>query len=124
VFEEPADEPCTDVVAALVEERRQLMQRMLGARQNRCAEQSFLVAEEVIDHRDVHAGVRGDSPDGRPLVPVAREPVACRVDDALLALLTGAPPAAASFFGHAPDDTSTRVGLTCHAVLSLFLNAC
>src|SRR4029079_17536223 len=73
---------------------------MLGSGEHRGAEQTFLVAEEVVDHRDVDSGVARDLSDRRPLIAVTHEVLKCRVDDALFVLLTGAPPTGAPRFGH------------------------
>ena len=109
MLEDAAHQPWADLLGALIEERGQLVQRVLWASQRRRGEEPLLVAEEVIDHRNIHAGIGGNRADGGPLVPVAHETFARRVDDALLGLLTGAPPARASGFRHARQHTSTLV---------------
>jgi len=92
VLEEAAHQSRADVVGTFVEQGGQLVQRVLGTGQCRRAEQAFLVAKEVIDHRDIDAGVRSDRADGGAVVPVAHETPPCDVDDALPALLAGSPP--------------------------------
>jgi hypothetical protein len=80
------------VLRTFVEQRGQLVQRVLRTGQCRRAEQPFLVAEEVVDHRNVDTGVRGDRADGGSLVSVSHETFACDVDDPLPVLLAGTPP--------------------------------
>src|SRR5947208_1158387 len=84
------------------------MQRMFRDVDHGGVEQAFLVAEEVVDHRDVDAGVRGDPAHGGLLVAVL-EMLAGQLEDALLALLPRAPSAGPPGLSHAEQRTSTPV---------------
>src|SRR4029450_6362344 len=68
-LDEAPDETCTYPIQAVVEQAGQLVQRVLRNVGGGRVEQAFLVAEEVVDHRDVDAGIGGDSAHGGLLVP-------------------------------------------------------
>src|SRR4051812_35029879 len=108
-FDESPDQPRADPIRTIVVEQfDQLVQRMFGDVDDGCVEQAFLVAEEVVDHRDVDAGIGGDPAHGGLFVAVL-EVLAGHLEDALLILLARAPSAGPPRFSHGVQRTSTPV---------------